>query len=74
MFCGGEPFGEAASYPGMTQSHPQHVERLDHDPNPPAVKPATQARQGNILGVMRYVLIISVALTILGYLIVYALG
>jgi hypothetical protein len=58
----------------MTQSHPQHVERLDHDPNPPAVKPATQARQGNILGVMRYVLIISVALTILGYFIVYALG
>lgn len=55
-------------------AHPDRVERPDHDPNPPAVLRATEARQGNIMGVVRYVLIISVALTILGYLIAYALG
>lgn len=58
----------------MSNPRPDEVERLDHDPNPPAVKPAVAARQGNILGVMRYVLVISVALTLLGYLIAYAVG
>ncbi len=60
--------------PQNANTHPDHVERLDHDPNPPAVKPAVEARQGNIMGVVRYVLIISVSLTVLGFIIAYALG
>lgn len=55
-------------------THPDHVERMTHDPNPPAVKPAVEARQGNILGVVRYVLIISVALTIIGFIAAYLVG
>lgn len=58
----------------MSNTHPDHVERLDHDPNPPAVMPAVDARQGNIMGVVRYILIISVALTVLGFIVAYALG
>ena len=57
----------------MSPDH-EYVERPTRDPNPPAVKPAVQARQGNILGVMRYVLFISLGLTLLGYLIAYFVG
>jgi hypothetical protein len=57
-----------------TNYHPEPVDRLDHDPNPPAVKPAVEARQGNIMGVVRYVLFISIGLTLAGFVIAYALG
>jgi hypothetical protein len=60
--------------PTHSKTHPDHVERLDHDPNPPAVKPAVEARQGNIMGVVRYVLFISIALTLAGFLIAYLIG
>ena len=50
------------------------VERLDHDPNPPAVRPAVNARQGYILGVIRYVLFISLGPTLAGSVIAYMLG
>jgi hypothetical protein len=72
----GEPIARRVISSGMsnTNTQPDHVERLDHDPNPPAVKSAVDARQGNIMGVVRYVLFISIGLTLAGFLFAYLLG